>query len=182
MNHLLQSQRMHAPAARIRSAALVAALSLLALSACSLVDDPATETASNAGVGADAIGVGDLELRNVLIVANEQGEGHLVAAIVNGSADDVTLEVSVEADSATELAIDVPAEATLSFGEQEGLEEPPLIDGLVADPGAMVEMTFAVGDDAVSRQVPVLDGCLSYLEGLEPDVPADEECAAHPEL
>jgi hypothetical protein len=34
----------------------------------------------------------------------------------------------------------------------------------------MVAVSFQVGDEeGVLRQIPVLDGCLPYLEGLEPD-------------
>lgn len=125
---------------------------------------------ASAGDGIAVEGLGPLAVTNVLVVANEAGtQGHLIAAIVNNTDEEHVLHVEVGDDTTTTLRIEVPAESTVSYGERESLDEPPLIERLDAVPGSMVSMHFRVGESApVSEEVPVLNGCLDYLEGLEP--------------
>lgn len=77
--------------------------------------------------------------------------------------------IQVGQSSGAYLEISVPAESTVSFGQHPSLEDPPLIEGLGALPGSMVPMYFqAGGSTGIVEDVPVLNGCLSYLRGLEP--------------
>lgn len=124
----------------------------------------------SAGDGVNIEGVGPLAVRNVLVVANEEGtEGNLVAAIVNESDADQVLTIEVGEVSSPQLTIDVPAGETISYGESDSLADAPLIENLGAIPGSTVAMTFQAGDaDPVTEQVPVLGDCLPYLDGLEP--------------
>jgi hypothetical protein len=126
---------------------------------------------SRVGAGVNIENVGSLAVRNVLIVANEDGtEGQLIAAVINNTDEDRVLHIQVGEESVAALTIPVPAESNVSFGQQDSLEDPPLIEGLDALPGSMVPLYFQVGDnEPIRRDVPVLDGCLPYLEGLEPD-------------
>lgn len=143
---------------------------LLGATGCSFITPQGTTTEYGAGVGVNVDGVGPLAVRNVLIVALENGHrGNLIAAIVNNTAEDHVLHVQVEENSSADLDILVPAESTVSFGEKAGLEDPPLIVGLNAIPGSMVPMYFQAGHaPGTLLNVPVLDGCLDYLKGLEP--------------
>lgn len=124
----------------------------------------------SAGDGVNIAGVGPLSVRNVLVVANEAGtEGNLIAAIVNNTDEDHVLRIMVGEASDTELRIPVPAETTVSFGQRRGLDDPPLIENLDAVPGSTVRMYFQAGDaEGVVENIPVLDECLDYLDGLEP--------------
>ena len=139
----------------------------------------------SSGDGVNIEGVGPLAVRNVLVVANEAGtEGSLIAAIVNNTDDDHMLHIVVGESSGTTLEILIPAESTVSFGDYPWLEDPPVIEGLDAIPGSMVEMYFQAGQSAGSvEEVPVLGGCLEYLDGLEPGSPEDSaECPVDEEL
>jgi hypothetical protein len=124
----------------------------------------------SAGDGVNIEGVGPLAVRNVLVVANVSGtRGSLVAAIVNETDQDHVLHIEVGGGSDADLSISVPAETTVSFGQHAWLEDPPLIDGLDALPGAMVPIYFQAGEsEGVVEEIPVLNDCLSYLRGLEP--------------
>lgn len=125
---------------------------------------------SSAGEGVNIEGVGPLAVRNVLVVANVSGtRGNLIAAIVNETDEDHVLHIEVGDSSGADLEINVPAESTVSFGQYSWLEDPPLLEGLGALPGSMVPMYFQSGGSAgIVEDVPVLNGCLSYLRGLEP--------------
>jgi hypothetical protein len=112
---------------------------------------------------------GPVDVRNAMIVANEDGtEGNFVAAIVNAGEDAEVLNLEVgEGDSATPLTVRVPAGTTKSLGD--GDTEPLLIEDLDAMPGSTVSIYFQSGDgDGVRVEIPVLDGELEYLEPLVP--------------
>jgi hypothetical protein len=125
---------------------------------------------SSAGDGVNIEGVGPLSVRNVLVVADEEGGvGQLIAAIVNSTDEDHVLHIEVGEDSPATLEIPVPADSIVSFGQRGDLEDPPLIEGLDAVPGSTVRMYFQAGEaEGTVEDVPVLDGCLGYLRGLEP--------------
>lgn len=163
-----------------RRGAVAAALTmcLLSATACSFLAEegqPRFEGDNDvyrysAGDGVNISGVGPLSVRNVLVVANEEGTmGNLVAAIVNNTPDDHVLTIDVGDEPSPDLSIDVPAETTISYGDRDTLEDAPLIEDLSAIPGSTVAMTFQAGNsEPVTEQVPVLGDCLPYLDGLEP--------------
>ena len=112
---------------------------------------------------------GPLDVRNVLIVANEDGsEGNLVAAIVNATDSAGTLNIEVgEGSDAVSLSVRVPAGTTKSLGN--GDTKPLLIEDLNTKPGATVSVYFQSGDgEGVRTYIPVLDGTLDYLAPLVP--------------
>lgn len=127
----------------------------------------------SAGDGVNVEGVGPLAVRNVLVVANADGtRGNLVAAIVNQTDEDHVLHIEVGESSGVDLHINIPATSTVSFGQYPWLEDPPLIEGLDALPGSMVPIYFQAGEsEGTFEDVPVLNGCLSFLRGLEPGEP-----------
>jgi hypothetical protein len=112
---------------------------------------------------------GPVDVRNAMIVANEDGsEGNFVAALVNAGEDAQVLNLEVgEGDSAIPLTVRVPAGTTKSLGD--GDTEPLLIEDLDAMPGSTVSIYFQSGDgDGVRVDIPVLDGELEYLAPLVP--------------
>ncbi|WP_159501335.1 DNA modification methylase [Microbacterium sp. 18062] len=112
---------------------------------------------------------GPLQVRNALIVANEDGsEGNLVAAIVNASDAAEVLNIEVgEGAGAVALTVRVPAGSVKSLGDGE--TRPLLIQGLDTIPGATVSVYFQSGDGEGARtDIPVLDGTLDYLAPLVP--------------
>jgi hypothetical protein len=115
---------------------------------------------------------GPIQVRNVLIVATEDGsEGNLVAALVNPT--DASHVRSMEVgEGATSSAIEVrvPARGTISLGGsgQDGVD-PILIESLDARPGSTIPVYFQSGDGEGARvDIPVLDGSLDYLADLVP--------------
>jgi hypothetical protein len=132
-----------------------------------MVSPQATTIAYSAAEGTNVYGSGPLEVRNALIVANEDGsEGNFVAAIINRTDDSQTLNVEIGEDGVA-LTVRVPANTTVSLGSEE--DEPLLIEELDALPGTDVTAFFQSGDaEGTLVSVPVLDGSLDYLSALAP--------------
>ncbi|GAA5090419.1 hypothetical protein GCM10025760_16010 [Microbacterium yannicii] len=170
----------HSGSARGRSAAalgtrsrrLIASLAVggaLALTAtgCSMISPQATTIPYSAAEGTNVHGSGPLEVRNALIVANEDGsEGNFVAAIINRTDDSHTLSVEF-GEGGPALEVRVPANSTVSLGSEE--DEPLLVEDLDALPGTDITTFFQSGDaEGTLVSVPVLDGSLDYLSALAP--------------
>lgn len=115
---------------------------------------------------------GPIQVRNVLIVATQDGsEGNLVAALVNPTDAPHVLSMQVgEGADATALEVRVPAHGAISLGGsgEDGVD-PILVDRLDTPPGATVPVYFQSGDgDGARVDVPVLNGSLDYLADLVP--------------
>jgi hypothetical protein len=152
----------------IASLAIGAAL-VVGTTGCSMISSQATTIQYSAAEGVNVHGSGPLEVRNALIVANEDGsEGNFVAAIVNQTDDQQTLHIEFGAgDDVIEKQIRVPANSVLSLGTED--TEPLLIKDLNTLPGADIPGYFQSGDaEGVLVSVPVLDGGLAYLAPLVP--------------
>lgn len=146
-------------------AALTLAAPLIAGCAPQAEEDDAW---SRAGVGVNVENGGPLIVRNALIVADDEGEaGSFIAAAVNDTDDDLTLSVSLRGEEV--VSVEVPARSTVSFGEKEGLTDPPVIEDLDSAPGTVIDMEFQSGDaEPATHSVQVFDDSLGYLDGLEP--------------
>lgn len=150
---------------RLASLALAAAV-LLGTTGCAFITTQATDIEYNA---ADGVGfnVADIEVRDALIVANEDGSlGNLSAAVINtaDSSSTLTLEYG-EVGSSSTARLNVPAGRTLTLGN-DGVE-PLLLSGLNTMPGAVISVEFTSGDDSRIVLVPVLEG-YPYYEDLVP--------------
>lgn len=144
---------------------------------CNLATPQATtiEYSASDGVNVPGSGDGGLEVRNVLVVADRDGdEGNLIAYAVNNTDTDQTLAVDWGAGDAT---IPVPAGETVSLGD--GVE-PELLENLDAKPGSTVSMYIQPGaGDGVEIEVPVLNNCLTAYSTLAPNDEHDAEaCTA----
>jgi len=163
---------------RIIASLAAAGLVLVTATGCNMVTTQATTfqyTASD-GVNLPAIDDGGLEVRNALVIADQDGaEGNLIAVLANTSADAQTLSVDWGTGDAS---FDVPAGETVSLGANE---DPYLISDLDVIPGSTVSMFFQPGDaEAVEIEVPVLNNCLDEYAELAPNDPADNDEACAP--
>ena len=113
--------------------------------------------------------VGDLGLRNILLVANDEGEANLVMTVVNDSGEDVSLNVQYDDGAArTTSSLSIPG-----FPERTRIGDNPA-DGVVVTAsdltaGGLYAVYFEYGDvPGELVMVPVLDGSLPEYESLVP--------------
>lgn len=149
--------------ARLAASAALALGIAIGGSGCAMITYQATteEYDPSDGVSAD---IGDLEIRNILVVSEDGEEGNMVLSVTNSGTEDATLELQVAGES---VEVDVDAGQTVSPGA--GDEEPLLIERLDAEVGGLVPV-FLTTEGAEGREigVPVLDGRLPEYEDLVP--------------
>jgi hypothetical protein len=151
--------------ARLAASAALALGLALGASGCSMVTYQATTEHYDASDGV-SLNVGELDVRNALVVSDDGVDGNLVMTVVNTGEDDVTLGVQIGA-SGDVTEIEVGAGQTLALGTDE--EEPVLLEGIDAEPGGLVPLYFQYGDvEGVEQQVPVLDSRLPEYADLAP--------------
>lgn len=158
---------------RLVASAALSALVLLGATGCTFITPQSTEINYSASDGVNVSDSdGPLDVRNALIVANEDGTvGNLVAAVVNPTTERATLTITFA--GIDPFTVTVPAGKTVSFGADG--KEPLRIVGLDTKPGATVEVRFQSGDGAGDKiEVPVLDGTLPYYADLAPAGSATE--------
>ena len=154
---------------RLIASLAIAGAVVLGTTGCSMTATYATTIPYSAAEGVNVWGSGPLQVRNALIVANEDGsEGNFVAAIVNETDESHTLNIEFgEGDGAIEKTVRVPANTVVSLGTED--TEPLLIEDLDTLPGSDIPGYFQSGEaEGVLVAVPVLDGELSYLAPLVP--------------
>jgi len=111
--------------------------------------------------------VGDLDLRNVLVVSDDGADGNLVMTVVNTGEDDATLGVQFGEGGGDVIEVEVEAGQTLVLGSDE--DEPVLLEGIDAEVGGLLPMYFQYGDvEGVEKLVPVLDARLPEYADLAP--------------
>jgi hypothetical protein len=151
---------------RLIASLAIGALVVFGTSGCAMFSTQATTIPYSPADGVNVPNNGPLDVRNVLIVANEAGtEGNLVAAIVNTTDEPQTL--AIEYGDGSSESIRVKANEILSLGTED--TEPLLLEDIDTEPGADLPMYFQSGDaEGVLVTVPVLDGSLDYLADLAP--------------
>lgn len=153
---------------RLVASLVIGAALVLGTTGCSMISPQATTIEYSAADGVNVPASGPLEVRNALIVATDDGaDGNLVAAVVNATDEAHTLNIEIgEGSSTIPLTLRVPANTTISLGEDE---DPLLVEGLDSLPGTDVAAYFQSGDaEGALVSVPVLDGELDYLAPLVP--------------
>jgi hypothetical protein len=153
------------------SAALALGLSLGA-SGCAMVTYQATTERYDASDGVSA-NVGDLDLRNILVISDDGSDGNLVMTVVNSGDDDVELGVQFGEGGGDTTTIEIESGETVALGaaDVEGIEvlDPVLLEGIDTEPGALLPMYFQYGDsEGAELQVPVLDSRMSEYADLSP--------------
>jgi len=157
---------------RLIASIAVGAAVVLGTTGCNILAPQATtiDYSASDGINVPAAS-GPLDVRNALIVANEEGDlGNFVAAIVNSTTEPQTLRLEVgEGSSLVRTSVNVPANSTLSLGDLANGVEPLPLDGFEGAPGSTVPVYFQSGDgEGALMQVPVLDAAVQYLSTLAP--------------
>ncbi|WP_136708601.1 DNA modification methylase [Agromyces sp. H66] len=150
--------------ARLAASAALALGLALGASGCSMITYQATteKYEPSDGVSAD---LGDLDLRNILVVSEDGEDGTLVMSVVNQGDRRATLGVQFGEGDVVEVA--VPAGQTLVLGSDD--EEPVVLEGIDAEVGGLIPLYFQYGDvEGVEKMVPVLDGRLPEYSDLAP--------------
>lgn len=141
----------------VAAAALALALGA-GLTGCNLISPQRTtmEYAASDGVNAE---VGDLQVRNALLVVDtdteEVTEANLVLAVVTNSTEETKLEVVIDGGSTATIPVKKDAEnkglVAVGFGEAG----PEPVTGKFTS-GGTVTVTFRSGDAEATTKVPVL--------------------------
>ena len=163
---------------RLIASLVVGTALVLGTSGCSLISAHATTIEYSAAEGTNVPDEsGPVQIRNTVIVANDEGtEGNFLAAFINNT--DETYVVHIDfADGLTEQVI-VPAGSVKSLGEDA---DPILVRGLDTPPGATLSTSFQSGDGVTSVvSVPVLNGDLEYLAPFVPESFLEQRTSAPP--
>ncbi len=168
---------------RLIASIVVGSVVVLGTTGCNLIAPQATTIDYSASDGVNVPASGPLEVRNALIVVDEDGvDGNMIAAIVNSTAEEQTLRIEVgEGSSALRAQVQVAANSRLSLGDLANDVEPLRLEGVEAAPGSTIPVYFQSGDsEGALIQVPVLDGALGYLSTLAPTPSATPTIAPTP--
>lgn len=135
---------------------------------CTLNAEIATMQAYNPsdGVGAD---MGDLALRNILLISNDQGEANLVMTAVNSGGQNIRLNLQFDTGSGrTTETLTIPGMPSLTrIGDDP--DEGIVISGREIVLGGLFPIYFEYGNvPGEVVLVPVLDGTLAEYELLVP--------------
>ena len=144
------------------AAAGVIALAVLGVSSCSVVNEQATVRAYSPSDGI-VENVGEVELRNILVVSEGDGEaGRLLGTVVNASPDAVNFSLAL---GGTTLTWNIESGDKVVFEDTPAPEVTvPNVDVL---PGTGLRADASNGAETVQLNVPVLDGTIeSYREYL----------------
>jgi hypothetical protein len=157
---------------RVRAAASVALIAAVAalLAGCSLFMQPETQQPYNPADGIN-VTIGELGLRNVLVVTEDGELGNLVMVAVNGGDRDITATLQYETDGTKhEVEIEVPAKSSVNFGSGDSGQL--LLENLGARAGGLLDLYVQYGDiPGKQLQVPVVDGGLPQYQDLTPVKP-----------
>ena len=147
-----------------RSTVVGLAVATLTLTGCAFITPIATQDPYDPsdGVGAD---LGDLSLRNILLIANDDSEATLVMTVVNNSPEDVVLNLQYgDADARVTQSVPLEGgETRTRVGDDPGTTVVISDDMLTV--GALFPVYVEYG--AVPGEVvliPVLDGTLPEYE------------------
>ena len=138
----------------LATSALAAAL-LLGTAGCGIFVDAATLKPYSASDGLN-VNVGDLQLRNVLVITDESGDASLVFTVVNNTTNVQYLTVQFRTDTPVDLTV-VANEGITKVGLAD--DNPAIATGTALDAGQYVDIYFQYGgQDGVTASIPVLDG------------------------
>jgi hypothetical protein len=152
--------------ARASASLALAAVAAVLLAGCTLWMEPETQVPYDPSDGTNA-NIGELELRNVLIVSDDGIDGNLVMTAVNKGDDDLEVNLQYETDGTKhDLTIEVPADSSTQFGSGDAGQL--LLEDIGTFPGGIVELYVQHGDvPGKQLKVPVVSANPPY-EGLLP--------------
>ncbi|HWH25198.1 MAG TPA: DNA modification methylase [Pseudolysinimonas sp.] len=161
------------------SVALGAAL-VTVLAGCNFLVPQATQKAYEPSDGVN-VTVGDVDVRNALVISDNGHTGNLVLHAVNAGSEDVELTVQYDVNGTkTDVTLELPAKSATDVGYGSGKQE--LLKKIDAKPGTLLALYFQYGDTPGKQvQVPVLDGSLPQYRELVPTAAPKPTHSATPE-
>ncbi|MBN9140901.1 MAG: hypothetical protein J0H23_08745 [Micrococcales bacterium] len=152
--------RARAVAAIALSGALV-----VGLSGCALWQQPETGREYDASDGV-SLNLGDLELRNVLVLTEDGDLGNLVGTAVNTTGADIDFTVQWNIDGTYhEVELTARAHGRTSFGTDG---DQVTLQPLGEKAGSMLDTVVHISSDQKELRIPVLDATLPEYDGALP--------------
>lgn len=158
-----------------RALAAGAILVMLGASGCTYTNEQSTALRTTAGDGL-VRDLGPVLLRNILVVADDEGtEGRLAGTVFNTSDEPVDLSISAGSASGS---------VTIDGGGQVRFEDDTADDGILQGlddiPGSLLDVDFEVEGEEATFQVPVVGGSLEEYREFVPGgyTPRPSETAA----
>ncbi|TFC39718.1 MULTISPECIES: hypothetical protein [Cryobacterium] len=152
--------------ARIIVSVVVATGILLGTSGCNLLAPQSTTAKYDASDGVSG-NVGDLAIRNAMLLSDDGNIANLVVTVVNSG--DSAHNLNVQYDDGTEKftqEVNVDANSSVTFGTPDA---PTVTVAADVAPGSLFPVFFQYGNETgVEVLVPVLDGSLEEYSTLLP--------------
>ena len=162
---------------RIAALALAAAVSL-GLAGCNLAAPQDTTIQYDPSDGV-SLALGDLELRNVLVISEDGELGNLVGTAVNTTGSDIDFTVQWKAGGEfIEIELTAESNGRTDFGFEGGQVT---LEPLGAKPGALLEAVVHISSDQKELRIPVLDGTLEEYKPVLPKPTPKPTPSATPE-
>lgn len=161
--------------ARIATSVLLAVGVLLGTSACNFFVPQSTTESYTASDGVDAQ-VGDLAIRNALLITSDGQSANLVVTVVSDATDSETLNIQIDAGSSQMTkTLQVPGKKTVRVPGNTatviagaGTQE-LTFDNLNVVVGSLAPVYFQYGDaEGASVLVPVLNTSMAQYSNLAP--------------
>lgn len=152
---------------RIAASAVLAIAILSGTVGCGLMAPQATTIRYDAGDGVGG-NVGDVAIRNAILVSDDGSTANLVVTFVNTGDSAHNLNVQYEAGTEkVTLSLTVDANSSVSLGTPDA---PSIIlEGIDTQPGALFPVYMQYGNETgVELLVPVLDGSIGTYSTLVP--------------
>lgn len=153
--------------ARIAASVVLAAGILLGTSACNLFAPQATTNTYDASDGVSG-NVGDLAIRNAVLISDNGELGNLLVTVVNDGASAQNLEIQyTSGGKKTTQEVEIAANSTIPIGDKG--HPSVVLENIDTIPGALLPVFFQYGNETgVELLVPVLTSSLSEYSTFAP--------------
>ena len=153
---------------RIVAAAVLAVGVALGTAGCNLIQPQATTTPYDASDGV-GVNVGDLSLRNLMIISDNGETGNLLLSAVNATGVDEELHIGfVSGGTIVDGHLEVPSNDKIPTSWGAGSEDRIILGGINTIPGGLLEVAFEANGETKTVLVPVLTSAQPEYKGLEP--------------
>ncbi|MGP0224943.1 MULTISPECIES: hypothetical protein [unclassified Paenarthrobacter] len=152
---------------KLAIAAAAIGVGLLSVTGCGFVNAQQTnhQYSASDGIKAD---LGQLQLRNILIVASGENEpGRVIGAVFNNGSSDATLTINGANGAQTEIPVKANSETYLNTGADAAI-----LSTAGTIPGGLTPVTIRSGSDSATVNVPVVDGTLPEYQEYLPTTPS----------
>jgi hypothetical protein len=151
--------------ARLIASVALAATVVFGATGCNLVAPQATtkQYDPSDGVG---VNLGDLRLRNLIVVTEDGTDGNLIfTAVNNGSSHSLSIQFGEDDTTVTTV---VDGNTSTVFGGED--TDPIALEGIDTVPGSMLTLFVQYGNETGKEVlVPVLDGSIAPYDELLPE-------------